>query len=612
MLTRIDKKLQNGEWEDWYWVPLAKQWGFPLICGLLYCCSMAVVDAQTTFIDQARDKGIIHYFGEGVAGGGVSFVDFNQDGWDDLTLASEAGKVLAFYQNNNGNFQQITPLVSNVDEVKQILWVDIDNDGDKDLFLTTLFAANRLYENVGGLQLIDITEAAGLSLESTDSYGAAMADIDRDGWIDIYVTERGLDFNSNRNYLYRNLGDNTFEEVAAAWGVIDSGKAPFFPAFFDLNNDNWPDIYIAQDKSQGNTLLLHNGPGGGYTDVSVSAGANLIMNAMGIAVGDYNCDGWQDLYISNTPHGNALLVNNQAGGFVERAEATGTTFNGTAWGTHFLDADNDGFEDLYVSGMAVGTQVVSSAFYYNDRQGSFYVDDAGFVGDTVSSFGNAVGDYNNDGNLDILVVNTKEFPAQLWSNEGASHHPSWLKIRLEGVISNREGVGARVDLFSNGHYQTRSQHAGMGYLGQNTGLLHFGLGEEPVIDSLRVTWPTGHVDRFYQILPNQVLEVQEGGSTDGEITVDDFLISDVKPIAPEEIWQVYPNPAQSSFTIDYQGKEPGMLQLYNLAGQVVRSWPLSSRHAAYALSPLQAGTYLLELKVNAKRIHRKLMIISSP
>nr|MBX2875175.1 VCBS repeat-containing protein [Saprospiraceae bacterium] len=378
--------------------------------------------------------------------------------------------------------------------------------------------------------------------------------------------------------------------------------------FFDMNNDNWPDLYIAQDKSQGNTLLLHQGTENSFLDISVAASANLIMNAMGIAIGDYNCDGWQDLYISNTPHGNALLVNDQMGGFIEQAEATGTTFNGTAWGTHFLDADNDGFEDLYVSGMAVGTDVVSSAFYYNDQQGSFYVDEAGFVGDTVSSFGNAIGDYNNDGNLDILVVNTTTFPAQLWSNEGASSQ-SYLKIQLEGIISNREGIGARVDLYNEGHYQIRYRHGGMGYLGQNSSRLHFGVGESPWIDSLTVTWPTGHVDRFYEVVPNQLLDIQEGSSTDGQIMVDNALISEVEHLDEPSIWQLYPNPTRQRIFVRYEANSEGELVIYDLSGQRLRDWRIANGKSEYLLKNLAAGTYIVQLQTAGSSWNRKLVIL---
>lgn len=574
---------------------------------ILYFSSPKLI-AQTLFVDRAAEQGITHYYGQGAAGGGVSFADFDQDGWDDLTLASQEGNTVAFYRNVNGVFTLLTPLISNLDEVKQILWIDIDNDGDKDLFLTSINAVNRLYENLGDLQLKDITAEAGLLMEPTDSYGAVMADIDRDGWLDIYVTERALNFNSNRNYLYRNLGNNTFEEVAEAWGLDDPGKAPFFPAFFDMNNDNWPDVYIAQDKSQGNTLLLHRGTENSFTDISVAASANLIMNAMGIAIGDYNCDGWQDLYISNTPHGNALLANDQMGGFVEQAEATGTTFNGTAWGTHFLDADNDGFEDLYVSGMGVGTDLVSSAFYYNDQQGSFYVDEAGFVGDTVSSFGNAIGDYNNDGSLDILVVNTNVFPAQLWSNEG-SNGQGWLKIKLEGVISNREGIGARVDLYSEEHYQIRYQHGGMGYLGQNSALLHFGIGESVLIDSLTVTWPTGHIDRFYEVVSNQLLDIQEGSSTDGEIMIDNTLISNTEQREETATWKVFPNPAQNNIFVQYEGEVQAQLVIYDLTGQQLETWRLTGGQSTYPLTGLAAGTYILQLQEGERTWNRKLVVL---
>lgn len=578
------------------------------LLGLVALLLPSFLHSQTSFFDEAPSLALQHFFGTGVAGGGVSFYDFDQDGWDDLTLATEEGRPINFYRNVNGGFVPLPSLISNLDEVKQILWTDIDNDGDKDLFITTLRAANRLYENKGNLEMVDITAAAGLSMEILDTYGACLTDFDRDGWIDIFVTQRNIDFDTNRNFFYRNLGNNTFEEIAESLGLDDPQKAPFFPAVFDMNNDNWPDIYIAQDKSQGNTLLLHNGASLTYTDVSIAASANLIMNAMGIAVGDYNCDGWQDLYVSNTPHGNALLQNNQIGGFSELAEVTGTSFNGTAWGTHFFDADNDGFEDLYVSGMAVGANVPSSAFYYNDKAGSFAEGEAGFVGDTVSSFGNALGDYNNDGHLDILVINTKEFPAQLWKNEG---HPgrNWLKIKLEGVLSNRDAIGARVDLYTDEHYQIRYQHGGMGYLGQNSASLHFGLGEMAQVDSMKVTWPTGHQDHFYDVQINQVLGIVEGSSTNGEIKVDDFLLSDLTETEERADWSFYPNPAKQNIHLTYEGTDNDQLLLYDSKGRQLATWPLLNGHQTISTQTLAPGLYFLQRITPHLQQTKRLLIV---
>lgn len=609
MLTKIDKTFFlhvisfAGEKQLAYAKALKT-----LLLGLVIFSLPQFLPAQTYFSDVAPNLALQHFFGQGIAGGGASFYDFDQDGWDDLTLATEEGRPMGFYRNVEGVFTLLTPLIPNLDEVKQVLWTDIDNDGDMDLFITTLRTANRLYENKGNLQLVDITEEAGLSIEALDSYGACLTDFDRDGWIDIFVTQRNINFDTNRNYFYRNLGNNSFEEMAEELGLDDPQKAPFFPAVFDMNNDNWPDIYIAQDKSQGNTLLLHGGSSLSYTDISVAASANLIMNAMGIAVGDYNCDGWQDLYISNTPHGNALLQNDQMGGFIELAEATGTTFNGTAWGTHFFDADNDGFEDLYVSGMGVGTTLVSSAFYYNDRMGSFNANEAGFVGDTVSSFGNAIGDYNNDGHLDIVVVNTREFPIQLWKNDG---HPTrnWLKLQLEGVLSNRDAIGARVDLYADQRYQTRYQHGGMGYLGQNTSSLHFGLEEIEQVDSIKITWPTGHQDHFYNIQTNQVLSLKEGSSTNGEIRVDDFLLSDLTNAEIIADWSFYPNPTQQNLHLTYEGTDPAQLILYNSKGSQLITWPLSKGTQTLSTQSLLPGFYYLQLITSYSHQTKPLLIV---
>ena len=270
---------------------------------IFYACS---IQAQVQFVNQAALQGINQSYGEAFTGGGVSFCDFTGDGLDDITLATDDGQPIAFYENSGNGFDLITPIVDIDHQTKQVLWVDYDNDGDKDLFVANFNGPNYLFRNNGNLQMQDVTQSAGLPVDSFTTFGACFGDFDRDGWLDLYVGKRfGIGTEQNEHFLYKNNADGTFTNVTISSNSSDPEKIPFCSAFFDMNNDKWPDLYTAHDKLTINTLLKNNGDGT-FSDVGEAAGADLAMNAMCVAVGDYNNDSWQDIYISNTPQGNAL------------------------------------------------------------------------------------------------------------------------------------------------------------------------------------------------------------------------------------------------------------------------------------------------------------------
>ncbi len=523
---------------------------FSLLLGVF-----SYLPAQITYQNVAEAAGIEHTYGTGVSGGGVSFCDFNGDGLDDLSLATEEDGP-RFFRNTGSGFVEISLLPTPVSEpVKQILWADYDNDGDKDLFLAVFEHQNYLFENSGDntLELIDVSDQAGMPDDGLNTYGACWGDFNRDGWIDLYFGGRmGNDSTLSRHYLLMNRADGTFEDVAVSAGADDPHKPQFCSAFLDFNNDRWPDIYTSHDKTKGNTLLRNNGDGT-FSDVSQSSGAGVALNAMCVAAGDYDNDGFQDLYVSNTPVGNALLHNLGNETFEEVAASAGVALYQTSWGSLFFDADNDGDEDLYVCGMFAGSDPTTSTFFENEGDGTFSEPDAGFEGDTASSFSNAIGDFNNDGYPDMMVVNTAPYNSQLWQNSGGNNH--WLKIRLQGVLSNRDGIGSRIELWAGGQYQMRYAHCGIGFLGQNSETLIFGLGANNSVDSILITWPSGHQDRLYEQNADQLLEIPEGSTTNGEIEVDpDVTIitstEDLEAFAKYEPLQLYPNPATTFLTLD--------------------------------------------------------------
>ena len=486
--------------------------------------------SQVNYVDVASQVGIDHQYLQGAPGGGVNFVDFDGDGWDDMTLATAAGDSIFFYKNINGTFQKIPSLVAHTEESKHVLWVDYDNDEDLDLYVTTYEGTNRLYKNKGNLVMEDVTIDAGLLQDSLRHFGAAWGDYNRDGWLDLYYSERKTltSGTTNKNRLFKNNADGTFTETTFTANAADENKLPFCSAFFDYDNDKWPDIYISNDKFPPNTLLRNNSDGT-FMDVSTPTQSGIVISAMCVTVGDYDNDADQDLYITNIADGNVLLQNDEVSGinyFTDVSSTANVGFYGTAWGSNFLDADNDQKLDLYVSGAVVGTTTPSSTFYKNEGNGVFSQNFTGFQGDTVQSYCNAVGDFNQDGFPDIMVSNFAPYPSQLWQNAGGNHN--FLKIKLKGVLSNRQGVGSKIEVFTGSEYQMRYTHCGIGYMGQNSTTEIIGLGNHTIADSIKITWTTGHVDVLLQVDENQVLEVVEGSTTSGNIDVD----SDVVIVSP--------------------------------------------------------------------------------
>lgn len=557
---------------------------------------------QVHFTESAEALGIDEVKTSSSIGNGVSLVDFDGDGWDDLTLGTENGKPIAFYRNTNGVFMRLPPLVDHQEEAKQVLWVDFDNDGDKDLHVSTFLGISRLYRNEGGLTFTDITAEAGLPMIPFHSYGSCWADIDRDGWLDFYTVDHNFNLQEGRNHLFHNNGDGTFTEITGISGAADPDKLPFCSAFLDFNNDNWPDLYTANDKLTYNTLLMNDGDGT-FTDVSIATDAGLRMNAMCVAVGDYNNNGWQDIYVTNTPVGNALLRNPGPQGyrtiprFQQVAAESGTGFYGNGWGANFLDADNDCHLDLYVSGSVGGSVKVSSLFYYNTGNGQFTVpDEAGFAADTARSFTNAVGDVDQNGFPDIFVQNNTPYRHQLWLNNSSGHN--WIRIKLEGVLSNRDAVGAKIEAYIGHIYQQRYRHCGTGFLGQNSETEIIGLETYSSIDSLVITWPSGHQDRFFDLQANQLLKIMEGASTGGEIYPDPALgltTSSHSLRTPEPMIQLFPNPGSDRLYIRFENASPLQFRILDQQGKLQRQGQLTASPASISFEDMKSQLYIVEL-----------------
>ena len=583
---------------------------------LSFLFSISFLFAQISFQEVALEKEVRHTFTAWTVGGGVSFFDFNQDGLDDLTLSTNGGRRMAFYINRGNEFELIPPLVSNIETVKQILWVDYDNDGDYDLYVAAYEGINRLYQNTGHLQLVDVTESSGLSLEIHRGYGACWGDYNRDGWLDLYYNSRDIpgapDF-KNISRLFKNNADGSFTETTIDMNAEDAFSAPFSSAFIDYNNDNWPDIYTANDKYKGNTLL-ENKQGLIYEDVGEQTKTDLKINGMCVTSADWNKDGWSDIYITNTLEGNKFLVNTTGLEtppiFEERADELGIAFHKTSWGANFLDADNDGDLDLYVSGAEELTPVSTSSIFYENIYDELFEAPRinGMAKDTAYSFSNAIGDFNNDGLVDIIVQNNPPFRFYLWENKSRATN-NWLKVKLEGVLSNRDAIGCRLEAYAGNLFQSFYTQCGLGFLAQNSAVQHIGLGRNEVLDSLLITWPTGHIDTYYNLPVNQLVLLKEGDSTNGLIHVDsDIVIAENNFTTPtREIFfhtdiALSPNPGNDLLTLRSEVPLTKVL-IYSANGvELFRQDLVFQNSFSLATPTYPSGVYLVKVYDEDQRV----------
>ena len=501
-------------------------------------------------------------------GSGLAFFDFDHDGWLDIYLTNgnrldtqwPAGKAPTshLYKNNrDGTFTDVTEKSG----LRRTGWQtgvcvgDYDNDGWDDLFCC-FWGHNILFHNNGNGTFTDVTHKSGLYREQGRwGSGCTFLDYDRDGHLDLFVCNyikldpdkipsasdmsycqwkgvpimcgpRGLP--GDTNILYRNNGDGTFTDVSEKSGILKPGPRYSITATsYDFDNDGWPDIYIAVDSEP--SILFRNNHDGTFTDVAVMAGCAYNDDGheqagMGLAVADYDCDGWFDIFKTNFVDDTVNLYHSNGDGtYSDVSSSSGVGINRyVAWGCGFIDYDNDGWADIVQVNGHVYPEVDAYNFgesfknprivYKNLGNGRFkdVSQDLGpGISERFSSRGAAFGDYNNNGCMDILVLNLNDLPSLL-RNDGGNRQ-NWIKIKLLGTKCNRTAIGARVRVTTGKHTQMDEVHSGTSVMSQSDLRLHFGLGKAETVDSIEVKWPTTQrIELFKQVKANQILTIREG------------------------------------------------------------------------------------------------------
>lgn len=505
--------------------------------GFITLCQFTVLShgayGQNTFTEVAASLSIT---GVQCSWGGA-WADYDGDGYLDLfththiqvPLETRFGIVTRdhLYRNENGaNFAEVTEALgvkAAASDPHGATWADVDNDGDADLLVShgtpkTVGSKdyNEFYRNEAGQAMVDQAVPAGLAGIGVHGRGAAWADFDRDGRLDLYYA--GEDKIETGSALYRQNADGTFTDVAASAGVAREGQQSFSVAWHDFDLDGWPDLTVSAENATPSIALYRNNGNGTFTQINDAMGLVDPGKVYTFAWADYDNDGDPDLFLQSGSDQGGRLLRNDRGRFRNVTNLAGISFPYVGRGVTWGDYDNDGDLDLYL--VAYSHPENRDILYPNNGNGTFTRAPReiglGGHGFTTKAMDATFVDFNNDGALDLFgsygsncsANNGAELaPFVLYRNSGPEGN--WLKIRLRGTTSNRDGLGARISLVANGKTQYR-QHTGPSHFtSQDSQPVHFGLGSATQVDQIEVVWPSGSISTHRNLGVNGQITIDE-------------------------------------------------------------------------------------------------------
>ena len=549
----------------------------PLGVNFVNVAKEAGLNTKMIFGGEHKNKYLLE-----TTGCGVAFYDYDNDGWLDIFLVNgtrlegfPAGQepTNRLYKNNrDGTFTDVTAQAGLVHSGwgQAVCVGDYDNDGFDDLFIS-YFGKNVLYHNNGNGTFTDVTARAGVATDGKRwNTGCAFVDYDRDGKLDLFVANyidmdlatapvpesgpclyKGVmvacgppGMNGGKNILFHNNGNGTFSDVSEASGITNAnGTYGLGVLTADLDNDGWPDIYVADDSTA--SALYQNLKNGKFQDIAIDAGCALSADGkpqagMGISAGDYDLDGNLDLVKTNFAGDTPSLYHNLGGATFEDATfpaGLGRHTQFLGWGVGFFDFDNDGWPDILICNGHVYPEVeqlrteagyAQRKLLYHNMHNSHFADVSEEAGPAISepsaSRGCAFGDFDNDGDIDFVINCVNDVPRLVRCDSTLKHN--WIKVRTIGTKSNRSGIGARLRCVAQipgetkPHSQIDEVRSGGGYLSQSDLRVHFGIGKAEKVDLIEIKWPSGAVDTLKDIKPNQVIYVKEGEGIIRNVTYD--------------------------------------------------------------------------------------------
>ena len=536
--------------------------GQPLPVSFLNVAREAGLREKTVFGDEKKNRYLVE-----TTGCGVAFYDYDHDGWLDLFFvngsrfqANFAGGLPSnrLYKNNrDGTFTDVTRKAGLVHHGwgQGVCVGDYDNDGLDDLFVS-YWGENKLYKNRGDGSFEDVSRKAGITTAGGRiprwNTGCAFVDYNRDGLLDLFVANY-IDFDLKtvpvpengtckykglqvacgppglpgaKNILFRNNGDGTFSDVSKAAGILNTpGTYGLGVLVADFDNDGWPDIYVANDSTS--SALYKNNHDGTFTEIGIPAGVAYSADGksqagMGVSAADFDGDGLLDIVKTNFAGDTSSLYRNLGENHFEDQTfqaGLGRNTRFLGWGAAFVDFDNDGWPDILLANGHVYPEVGNSdteAGYkqrkvlYRNLGNSHFADVSTQAGqgilEQVSARGLAVGDFDNDGDLDVVVNCVNDVPQLLRCDNTTGRR--WLQVKLVGTVSNRSAIGARVACSSGGRKQISEVRSGGSYLSQSDLRLHFGLDKSESAD-LEIRWPNGKEQKVAGVKANQVLRIVE-------------------------------------------------------------------------------------------------------